>query len=64
MNAYLADQARQMERARTFAEIRRIEERVSRMARARPEVRHRAVWPFGALAARRRRAVVLYDAAV
>ena len=33
MNAYLVSQAQQMERARTFAEIRRIEERVSTMAR-------------------------------
>lgn len=54
MNAYLVSQAQQMERARTFAEIRRIEERVSAMAKARPQGRHRAVWPFGALAARRR----------
>ena len=53
MNAYLVSQAQQMERARTFAEIRRIEERVSAMARARPQGRRRAVWPFGALAARR-----------
>ena len=29
MNAYLVDQTQQMERAKTFAEIRRIEERVS-----------------------------------
>ena len=58
MNAYLVHQARQMERAKTFAEMRRIEERVSRMAQAKPEVRRRAVWPFGALASRRRRAVV------
>jgi hypothetical protein len=62
-NAYLVYQTQQMERARTFAEIRRIEERVGRMAQAKPEVR-RAVWPFGALAARRRRAVVPCDAAV
>ena len=61
MNAYLVDQTQQMERAKTFAEIRRIEERVSRAAQARPEVRRRAVWPFGA---RRRRAVVPCDAAV
>ena len=54
MNAYLVYQTQQMERARTFAEIRRIEERVSSMAQAKPEVRRRAVWPFGALAARRR----------
>jgi hypothetical protein len=64
MNAYLVYQTQQMERARTFAEIRRIEERVSSMAQAKPEVRRRAVWPFGALAARRRRAVEVCDAAV
>ena len=62
MNAYLVDQTQQMERAKTFAEIRRIEERVGRMAQAKPPVRRRAVWPFGALAARRRRAVELCDA--
>jgi hypothetical protein len=61
MNAYLDYQTQQMERAKTFAEIRRIEERVSRMAQAKPEVRRRAVWPFGA---RRRRAVEVCDAAV
>ena len=60
MNAYLAYQTQQMERAKTFAEIRRIEERVSRIAQAKPEVRRRAIWPFGA---RRRRAVELCDAA-
>ena len=38
MNAYLAYQTQQMERAKTFAEIRRIEERVHRVAQARPEV--------------------------
>jgi hypothetical protein len=54
MNAYLASQAQQMERATTFAEIRRIEERISRMALARPQGRRRAVWPFGALSARHR----------
>jgi hypothetical protein len=59
MNAYLAYQTQQMERAKTFAEIRQIEERVSRMAQAKPEVRRRAIWPFGA----RRRAVELCDAA-
>jgi hypothetical protein len=64
MNAYLIYQTQQMERARTFAEIRRIEDRVSRMAQAEPEVRRRAVWPFGALAARRRHAVVPCDGAV
>ena len=64
MNAYLVDQTQQMGRAKTFAEIRRIDERVSRMAQAKPEMRRRAAWPFGALAARRRRAVVPCDAAV
>jgi hypothetical protein len=64
MNSYLVYQTQQMERARTFAEIRRIEERVSRMAQAKPEVRHRAIWPFGARAARRRRAVAPCDAAI
>jgi len=64
MDAYLVYQTQQMERARTFAEIRRIEERVSRMTQAKPEVRRQAPWPFGALAARRRRAVVPCDAAV
>ena len=60
MNAYLVHQTQQMERAKTFADIRRIEERVSRIAQAKPEVRRRAIWPFGA---RRRRAVELCDAA-
>jgi hypothetical protein len=64
MNAYLAYQTQQMERAKTFAEIRQIEDRVNKMAQARPEVRRRAIWPFGALAARRRRAIVPCDAAV
>jgi hypothetical protein len=57
LNAYLNYQAQQMERAKTFAEIRRIEERASMLAEAKPEVRRRAVWPLGALAARRRHAV-------
>ena len=52
MDAYLDHQAQQMGRARTFAEIRRIEERVSTMARARPGARRRAPWPFRALASR------------
>ena len=61
MDDYLDRQAQQVDRARTFAEIRRIEERVSEMARARPEARRRAAWPFGALAARRRRAALPCD---
>jgi hypothetical protein len=58
MDDYLDHQMQQVDRARTFAEIRRIEERVSTMARVRPEPRRRAAWPFGVLAARRRRAAV------
>jgi hypothetical protein len=61
MNAYLGYQTQQMERAKTFAEIRQIEARVSSLAQAKPEVRRRAVWPFGP---RRRRAAGLCDAAV
>jgi hypothetical protein len=64
MDAYLDHQTQQMNRAKTFAEIRRIEERVSKMARARPEAWRRAAWPFGALAARRRRAAVPSDTQV
>ena len=57
MDAYQDRQGQQIDRAKTFAEIRRIEERLSTVARVRPAVRRRAAWPFGALAARRRRAV-------
>jgi hypothetical protein len=57
MDAYPDRQGQQIDRAKTFAEIRRIEERVSKVARPRPDARRRAAWPFGALAARRRRAV-------
>lgn len=64
MGDYLDHRAQQLDRARTFAEIRRIEERVSTMARARPEARRRAAWPFGVLAARRRRAAVPCDTQV
>jgi len=61
MDDYLDRQAHQVDRARTFAEIRRIEERAAEMARARPESRRRAAWPFGAPGARRRRATVSCD---
>jgi hypothetical protein len=64
MDAYLGHQAQQMNRAKTFAEIRRIEQRVTKMAQARPGARRRAAWPFGALAARRRRAAVPFDTQV
>lgn len=61
MDDYLDRQAQQIDRARTFAEIRRIEERAAEMPRARPEARRRAAWPFGALGARRGRATVPCD---
>jgi len=53
MDAYPDHQTQQIDRARTFADIRRIEARVSKMAQARPRARWRAAWPFGALAAGR-----------
>ena len=62
MNAYLVDQTQQMERAKT-RRIRRIEERVSRIAQARPEVAPDCL-AVRRPAARRRRAVVRCDAAV
>jgi hypothetical protein len=46
MDDYLDHQAQQIDRARTFAEIRRIEERAGKMAQARPEARRRAAWPY------------------
>jgi len=61
MDAYPDRQAQQIDRARTFAEIRRIEERAGKTVRPRPDARRRAAWPFGALAARRRRAVAPCD---
>jgi hypothetical protein len=64
MDAYLGHQAQQMNRAKTFAEIRQIEQRLTKVAQARPEARRRAAWPFGALAARRRRAAVPSDTQV
>jgi hypothetical protein len=53
MDAYLDHQAQQIDRARTFADIRRIEARVSKTAQARPGARWRAGWPFGTPAAGR-----------
>jgi hypothetical protein len=61
MDAYLDHQAQQVDRARTFAEIRRIEERAGKLAQARPQARRKAAWPFSALAARRRGPVVPCD---
>jgi hypothetical protein len=40
MNDYLACQIQQIDRAKTFADIRRIEDRASRMVQAAPEARH------------------------
>jgi hypothetical protein len=57
MDAYPDRQAQQIDQARTFAEIRQIEERAGKVARPRPDPRRRAAWPFGVLTARRRRAV-------
>lgn len=54
MDAYLDHQAQQVNQARTFAEIRQLEERAHKVARARRQARQGAAWPFGALAARRR----------
>jgi hypothetical protein len=56
MNDYLACQVQQMDRAKTFADIRRIEDRASRMAQAAPEARRGGAWLLRALG-RRPRAV-------
>jgi hypothetical protein len=44
MNDYLICQIQQIDRAKTFADIRRIEDRATRMARATPEVRRGSAW--------------------
>jgi hypothetical protein len=44
MNEYLACQIQQIDRAKTFADIRRIEDRASRMAQATPKVRRGSAW--------------------
>ena len=62
MNDYLVDQIQQINRAKTFADIRRIEDRASRTAQATPEVRRGRAWLFRGLG-RRSRAVALCDAA-
>jgi hypothetical protein len=51
MNDYLVSQIQQIDRAKTFADIRRIEDRASRMVRATPEVRRGSAWLLRALAA-------------
>lgn len=62
MNDYLVDQIQQINRAKTFADIRRIEDRASRTAQATPEVRRGRAWLFRGLG-RRSRTVALCDAA-
>jgi hypothetical protein len=56
MNDYPACQVQQIDRAKTFADIRRIEDRASRMARATPKARRGSAWLLRALG-RRPRAV-------
>jgi hypothetical protein len=56
MNDYLAWQAQRIDRAKTFADIRRIEDRASRMAQAAPEARRGSAWLLRALGRRPRAA--------
>jgi hypothetical protein len=44
MNDYLGCQIQQIDRAKTFADIRRIEDRASRMGQATREVRRGSGW--------------------
>jgi hypothetical protein len=60
MNEYLACQIQQIDRAKTFADIRRIEDRASRVPHATPEARPGSAWLLrvlgrrpGAVASRR-----------
>jgi hypothetical protein len=61
MNDYLACQIMQIDRAKTFADIRRIEDRASRIGQATPEVRRGSAWLLRVLG-RRPRAVAVADA--
>jgi hypothetical protein len=56
MNDYLAFQIQQIDRAKTFADIRRIEDRASTMTQATPKARRGSAWLLTALG-RRPRAV-------
>jgi len=56
MNDYLACQVQQIGRAKTFADIRRIEDRASRMAQATPKARRGSAWLLRALGTRPRAA--------
>jgi hypothetical protein len=62
MNDYLACQVQQIDRATTFADIRRIEDRVSRMAQAAPEARRGTAWLLRALGRRPRPAASCHTA--
>jgi hypothetical protein len=44
MNDYLVSQVQQIDRATTFADIRRIEDRANRMAQATPKARRGRTW--------------------
>lgn len=54
MNDYLAWQLQQIDRAKTFADIRRIEDRASRRVQAPPEVRRGSAWLLKVLGRRPR----------
>lgn len=56
MNDYLACQVQQIDRAKTFAEIRRIEDRASSMVQATPKARRGGAWLLKALGRRPRAA--------
>ena len=56
MNDYLLCQVQQIDRAKTFADIRRIEDRVSRMAPAAPKAQRGSAWLLKALGRRPRAA--------
>ena len=56
MNEYLVRQIQQIDRAKTFADIRRIEDRASRTAQAAPEARRGSAWLLRVLGRRPRAA--------
>jgi hypothetical protein len=62
MNDYLVSQIQQIDRAKTFADIRRIEDRVSRMAPTTPEARRGSAW-LSRVLGRRPRAAAPCDTA-
>lgn len=56
MNDYLAWQIQQIDRAKTFADIRRIEDRASTMVQATPKARRAPAWLLRTLGRRPRTA--------